>query len=278
MSKKIIFTLLLLISMEMVWSQGCPLTSLGQNPSTAFPVCGTDTFIQKTVPLCSNGNVTVPGCAASGALGGYQALNPYWYRFTCFTTGTLGFIVLPTNLGDDYDWMLYDITGHDPNDIFTQNLVVTGNWSGTYGATGASATGLSYIQCASDPAQMLSSFSKMPTLLQGHIYLLMVSHYTASQSGYQLFFNGGTASITDPNIPKISGADAICDGVHLRIFLSKKMKCSSLATDGSDFTIVPPVASILNISGNNCAAGFDMDTINITLNKALLYWTIAIIP
>ena len=269
MPKKIIFTLLLLISIERVWSQGCPLSSLGQNPSTAFPVCGTDTFIQKTVPLCSNGSVNVPGCAQSGALGGYQALNPYWYRFTCFSSGTLGFVVLPNNLGDDYDWMLYDITGHDPNDIFTQNLVVTGNWSGTYGATGASASGVSYIQCASDPAQMLSSFSTMPNLLQGHTYLLLVSHYTASQSGYQLYFNGGTASITDPNIPSITGASAICDGVHLSIFLSKKMKCSSLAADGSDFTLVPPVATIQNISGNNCAAGFDMDTIHITLNKAL---------
>jgi gliding motility-associated-like protein len=252
-----------------IWSQGCPLTSLGQNPSTAFPVCGTDTFKQQTVPICSNGNIDVPGCAQSGALGGYQAKNPYWYRFTCFTTGTLGFVINPNNSGDDYDWQLYDITGHDPNDLFSQNLVVTGNWSGTYGNTGASATGVSFIQCASDPASNLSAFSAMPTIYQGHTYLLLVSHFTDTQSGYKLYFTGGTASITDPNIPKIKGADAVCDGVHMSVYLSKKMKCSTVDTDGSDFILSPNISQVISATGSSCNAGFDMDTVYLTLNNPL---------
>src|SRR5207342_2701171 len=101
------------------------------------------------VPLCSNTqNLYVPGCASNQ----YTDRNPFWYKFTCFASGTLGFLVTPLSSGEDYDWQLYDITGHNPDDIYTNNsLVVTGNWSGTYGATGARNDGVNYIQCASSP-------------------------------------------------------------------------------------------------------------------------------
>jgi len=284
MSKKIIFTLLLLISIEMAWPQGCPLSSLGQNPSTAFPVCGTDTFIQKTVSVCTNKRVLT--FCNDGVL--YSDANPYWYKFTCFQTGTLGFLVTPNVLTDDYDWILYDITNRNPQDVYdSTNYIVSYNWSGNTslesargytGITGTSPAGTSTFICSSNPREIggippysdASTIDAMPQILKGHNYLLMISHFSGTnQSGYSLVFKGGTAVITDPSPPAVQGASAICDGVHLSIFLSKKMKCSSLAADGSDFTLVPPVASIQNIYGNNCAAGFDMDTIYITLNKAL---------
>ena len=67
-----------------------------------------------------------------------KILNPFWYSFTCYTSGTLGFLITPKNLGDDYDWQLFDITGHNPSEVYTNPaLIVTGNWSGTSGVTGA---------------------------------------------------------------------------------------------------------------------------------------------
>ncbi len=36
----------------------------------------------------------------------------------------------------------------------------------------------------------------MPTIQEGHTYLLLTSHFTDSQSGYKLSFGGGTGSIT----------------------------------------------------------------------------------
>src|SRR6202158_5681867 len=93
-------------------SQTC--TTLGQNPSTAFPVCGTDTFSQSTVPYC--GGKTIPGVCSSD---GVADTNPFWYKFTCFSAGTLGFLITPNDLNDDYDWELFDITGHNSDDIYT---------------------------------------------------------------------------------------------------------------------------------------------------------------
>src|SRR3984893_15688158 len=169
-----------------------PCTAPGQNPSTAFPVCGTTTFQQTTVPICSTHALFVPGCSGSSNAN-YADKNPFWYKFTCYASGTLGFLITPNDLGDDYDWQLYDITGHNANDVFTDNsLVVTGNWSGSYGLTGASSSGVNYIQCASNPTAGAPKFSSMPVLQAGHEYLLLVSHFTDSQSGYSLSFGGGT--------------------------------------------------------------------------------------
>ncbi|WP_240348376.1 gliding motility-associated C-terminal domain-containing protein [Longitalea arenae] len=247
-------------------AQNC--TTLGQTPSTAFPVCALDTFAQSNVPICSSHTLTVPGCTGDGAA--YADKNPFWYKFTCYKTGTLGFLVTPNNRDDDYDWMLYDITGRNPNDVFTNSsLIVTGNWAGTFGVTGASNAGVSFIQCASDPRDNLNSFSTMPTILEGHTYLLLVSHFSDNQFGYKLSFGGGTAVITDPQMPKIAKSIAGCGGVTVTVIMNKKIKCSSLATNASDFILSPAAATIVSARGLGCSNSFDMDTVVLTMSNAL---------
>ena len=243
-----------------------PCSGLGQTPSTAFPVCGTKIFNQSTVPLCSTASLFVPGCTGDGA--NYANKNPYFYKFTCYTAGTLGFLITPSNLNDDYDWQLYDITGRNPDDIFTdKTLVVTGNWAGTFGETGASSSGVNFIQCASDPAQNLNSFAEMPALIAGHQYLLMISHFTDSQSGYTLEFGGGTTSITDPVIPSLKLAKPSCGGQQIIVALGKKVNCSSIAINGSDFNLSPSIANVIGASSLSCNTGFDSDSLLITLDK-----------
>ncbi|MBX2934871.1 MAG: gliding motility-associated C-terminal domain-containing protein [Ferruginibacter sp.] len=247
-----------------------PCSTLGQTPSTAFPVCGTSVFLQDSVPLCRSSLIYVPGCSASND-SSYMDRNPFWYKFTCFKSGTLSFTITPNIFDEDYDWQLYDITGHNPNDVFTDSsLIVTGNWAGTYGPTGASDTGLNYIQCASAPEAMLSAFANSPLITQGHNYLLLVSHFSDSQHGYALSFGGGTAVITDTLPPHIALAqNTTCDGSQVLVKLNKRMKCSSLASDGSDFILSPPAATITSAVGFGCATGFDMDSVLITFSNSL---------
>lgn len=257
----------ILLTANHAFTQNC--TTLGQTPSTAFPVCGESVFSQTNVPICVTHSLVVPGCDDAGT-GNYQDKNPFYYKFTCFTAGTLGFLITPTDLGDDYDWMLYDITGRNPQDIFTdKNLIVTGNWAGTYGITGASNAGVSYIECGSDPTQKKNTFAKMPTLIVGHTYLLMISHFTDSQIGYKLSFGGGTAVITDPKIPALKDAYGGCGGVTATIVLNKKMKCSSLMADGSDFSLSTSLTTIASAVGQGCSSGFDLDTIVLTMSSPL---------
>jgi gliding motility-associated-like protein len=270
MLKTILSLLVALLLMFDVKSQSA-CSTIGQTPSTAFPVCGVDTFKQASVPLCSSHSIDVPGCPDALAQGGYRDLNPFWYEFTCYSSGTLGFQITPNNLGDDYDWQLYDITGHNPNDVFTDsNLIVTGNWSGSSGVTGASNTGATFIQCASDPTQGYApTFAKMPNLIKGHTYLLLISHYTDSQSGYQLTFSGGTASITDPTIPMLQNATINCDATIISVKLSKKVTCLSLDADGSDFSVSSGLSSVISATGVGCDNAFDFDSVLIKLNNPL---------
>ncbi|HVZ96758.1 MAG TPA: gliding motility-associated C-terminal domain-containing protein [Chitinophagaceae bacterium] len=246
-------------------AQIVPCTTLGQNPSTAFPVCGTDTFSQSTVPYC--GGKLIEGTCPSD---GVADANPFWYKFTCFTTGTLGFLITPNDLGDDYDWEIFDITNHSPDDIYTiPSLFVACNWSGITGLTGASAAGTSLQNCA---GFTYPPFSAMPTLIAGHNYLLLVSHFTRfnpSQNGYKLSFGGGTASITDTLLPGLVNGTASCDAMKIAIRLNKGMKCNSLSVDGSEFFITPAAANVVGAYAATCSNGFDMDSITLTLNNPL---------
>ncbi len=268
--KYYIIVLLMVAVLHSSNSFGQACTNLGQTPSTAFPVCGTTTFQQNTVPLCSTNEIFVPGCSDQPNSANYQNKNPYFYKFTCFVSGTLGFLISPLAANEDYDWQLWDITGRNPNEIFTNpTLVVTGNWAGTYGNTGASASGVNYIQCASFPPDNAPTFAAMPNLVAGHEYILMVSHYTDGQSGYNLSFGGGTAVITDPQIPAMVSVQPDCNGQTLIVRLNKGIRCSSLTPSASEFTVQPSGTAAIGATTVTCTTGFDFDEVTINLASAL---------
>src|SRR5437868_5751672 len=258
-SKACLLLIISLASILTAYSQPC--TTLGQTPSTAFPVCGTSTFTQNNVPIC--GGSIVPTTCTNGT---YRDVNPFYYRFTCFTSGTLGFILDPINNNDDYDWVLFDITGRNPDDIYLDiTLNIAENWSAVMGNTGASAVPNPLRNCAGNTP----NFSRMPGISAGHEYLLMVSNWSASQQGYSLTFTGGTAVIADPVSPALASANVDCGGKSVNILFNKKIKCSSLATDRSDFVLSPANGTIAVNTGYGCTSSFDMDSINITFNAPL---------
>ena len=235
----------------------------GQTPSTAFPVCGTSVFTQNTVPVCGGRRLPSPSCSTDPI----GDKNPFWYKFTCFQSGTLGFLITPKDLASDYDWELYDITGKDPNDIYIDGkLVVASNWSGEYGLTGASAAGTQRFVCAGGGKAL---FSSMPPIQAGHEYLLLISHFSNTQFGYDLSFGGGTAVITDTKTPRFEKAEASCGGNAIVLKMNKKIKCSSIASDGSDFFVTSGTSSPTSSAGIGCSVKFDTDSIEIKLNQFL---------
>ena len=168
---------------------------------------------------------------------------------------------------DDYDWQLFDITGRNPMEVYSNPATfVASNWSGEPGNTGASYAGNTLILCDGPGVPL---FTAMPRLIEGHEYLLLVSHFTQSQSGYTLSFDGGTAIITDPTPPRLDSALAYCDGTAIDIFLNKRMRCNSLSADGSEFIINHPSANIIAASGEGCLSSFDLQHVRLTLSAPL---------
>ncbi len=237
----------------------------GQNPTSAFPVCGTATFTQTSVPACSGRTIPVPVCTSTTV---YADVNPYYYKFLCYVNGALEFSITPATLSDDYDWQLFDITGRNPNDIFTDaTLFVACNWSGNTGVTGTSNTATVTNGCEGTG---VPTITKSPNLIAGRLYLLMVSHFTTTnQSGYNLTFSTASAAlITDPIPPAVDRISAPCGGQSIGIKLNKSVRCNSLANDGTDFTIStnPAISSVIGVG---CSTGFDTDSVLITLASPL---------
>lgn len=256
-----LIVLLFSLSIQSGWSQ-TTCSALGQNPETAFPVCGTAVFHQSSVAICGDRTVTSRCTDAN-----FTDKNPYWYKFTCFASGTLGFLIQPMVASDDYDWQLFDVTGKSPSAVYTDvSTFVACNWSGDPGNTGASTAGTSLIRCAGPGVPL---FSSMPTLLVGHEYLLLISHFTNTQSGYDLSFGGGTAVITDPTPPHLESASILCDGSTIDILLNKPMRCNSLSANGSEFTISHPTIQVIAAEGDNCSHSFDVTRVRLTLSAPL---------
>ncbi|RXK87161.1 T9SS type B sorting domain-containing protein [Filimonas effusa] len=247
-------------------------TTLGQTPETAFPVCGTSVFHQSNVPNCGGRKVVTPPDCANLPYNEYTDINPFWYKFTCFQGGTLGFEIKPVSTADDYDWQLFDVTGKAPSAVFSDaSTYVSSNWSGektNNAVTGASSAGTMLTVCGTYTGGPLRPmWSSMPTLIQGHDYLLLISNFSHSQKGYDLTFKGGTAVITDPTPPSLLSGRYLCEAKEFRIKLNKKMRCSTLAKDGSDFSVNAPGISIISASGVNCSSGFDTDSVILVFDK-----------
>lgn len=224
------FTLLLLLISGELKAQPC--SGPGRTPQTATIVCGTLTFSQPTAPSCSGPDLPLSGCPNLPM----PSSNSVWYRFHCYQTGTLGFLITPIVASDDYDWQVMDITGRNPQDVLSTNLAISVNFSGIPGITGCSPAGTLDTRCAGGAAG--TQFNRMPTLTAGRDYLLVVNNCCDGFSGYGLTFTGGTAVLTDNQLPTVTSVGPVgCNSSQIRVQFSEDILCSSLTAPGSEFTI-----------------------------------------
>ena len=242
-------------------AQDC--TDLGRTPAKAIPLCGNATYIQQTVPIGNLGTLT--NNCGSGPVN-----NPYWFKFTCYSNGTFPFLITPLNINEDYDWQLFDITNaNGPFDVFFDTSLSVGiNESGRTGITGTTSNwGTAKVFCAGDQPK----FSLEPALQTGHHYLLLITHPTGTNStaGFKLELLMGSADIIDHSIPALKDGRTYCDGSKVVVRFQHPIKCNSIATDGSDFTILPAAANIVSASGFNCTNNFETDSMVLSMSNPL---------
>ncbi|MEO6904008.1 MAG: hypothetical protein ABI315_12805 [Bacteroidia bacterium] len=198
-----------------------------QDCAGAIPVCA-QSYTQSS-SYSGNGSISeVPTttCLKSGEK------NSVWYIFNTQSAGNFGFTLATAK---DYDYALYDITTIGCSGIPSATPTVC-NYSGAIGNTGMSSAGSGTSQPAGGNA-----FCALFSVSAGQTYALIISNYTGDASGYTLTFpsTAGYASITDVTPPTINPPNAItnnCDNTF-NITLSEPIKCSSISSDGSDFTI-----------------------------------------
>jgi gliding motility-associated-like protein len=273
LSKRLTLVLVFLFSAYLNMAQFC--APLGGSPDGAFPVCGNITLLMPAVPPCGGTHeIYVPGCTGKGKF--FFDKNPYWYKFNCYQTGSFGFEITPAVPADDFDWQLFDVTGHPATAVFYVNqvVVVAANWANTAGSTGASAAGANQTQCSSDVPGSRNSYAAMPTLLAGHHYMLLTSHAVGT-GGYTIAFMGGTAELTDPVLPHMTSVSTSCPGSPLCVKFNRKLKCTSMGgqntsqSDGSEFSILPALANVIGASKIGCENSYETDSIILSLDHSL---------
>lgn len=190
-----------------------------------------------------------------------QETNSVWYKFTIQNAGTFGFTLSTTA---DYDFALYDITSIGCSGV-PSAVPVRCNYSSTYGNTGLSLSTSTVVPMSVNAA----GFPIMAGLnvIAGQTYALIVDNFSANSSTYSLTFNG-TAQIADFASPTFASVMEPCNSSALITF-SEPVTCSSLANNGSDFTITGPsgAVTVTSASGTLCYTGASLT------NSATLYFS-----
>ena len=249
-----------------------PYSSPEQDCNSAIPVCQNVYSTTQSYSGVGN-NDEIPSnssCLAS------NEKNSVWYTFSTSSAGNLAFNITPNSSSDDYDFALYDITGNNCSGISSGAIApIRCNYSATAGTTGCSSSGTNASEAASGSNQ-----SSVLATTPGKTYVLVISNYSSSQSGYTLDFSPGTASIFDNTPPTPQSVTAPCGSSSVTFNASEQIKCSTIAANGSDFTVSGTGGpyTVVSAAGVNC--GSNTAQITVTTSPALSGagpWTINVV-
>lgn len=262
--RSLVFLLSLLLTANWSRAQLLPPNQPEQECPGAISVCQplyTQPFSYQGFGITQELNNANTGCLLS------FERNDVWYVLNITSPGTLAFTITPNTLTNDYDFAVWNVTGQGCQAIYNGLLPAGCNYSGVSGATGLSNT----ITGA--------QWSPALNVLAGQTYILNVSNFSGSQSGYTLDFSPSTASIFDTVKPKFLNAGTQCAFVNnsLDVQMSEPIKCNSLAAGGSALYITPTSAStITGAIGATCASATASTTkLSIQLSSVLApgtYW------
>ena len=214
-----------------------------QNCANGIPVC------QQTYSQANSytGYGTIQ--EVSGTCLSTQETNSVWYIFTVQNSGTFTFLL---NTSNDYDYALYDITSIGCAGVPAATPIRC-NFSATYGSTG--------LTLPTAGGSLSYNASQAPTMsginvTAGQTFALIIDNFSSNSNGYNITF-GGTAQIFDNTPPTLTALSISCNSNYFNVNFSESVLCSSIATNGSDFTITGPSGNVpvTSTSGNLCSGG-----------------------
>lgn len=237
-------------------AQSLPPNMPEQEPCHALEVCGN---FHTSYSYQGHGiSYDLPTTPCDG-----DEANSSWFKLTINTSGTLVFKIIPVVSTDDYDWALLDGTGVSCASLGYEN-VIRCNFNNNYPVSFGGQTGLNLSSTTEFVMAGTSgnNFNKKLEVTAGQVFYLMINNfgtYTSGttpdpSAGFTLDFSGSTATFNAPPAPELQSIEAApCKVI---VHLNGDVKCTSIASNGSDFTITPyPGASITGAVGLDCAAG-----------------------
>ncbi len=185
--------------------------------------------------------------------------NTMWMKVTIAGAGKLSFKIIPVDALDDYDFAVLDIT-NTPCDSLTPGDVVRCNYNNDLPGTNSTGTvGLS--DTATNPFVQAGvygwPFAESIDATPGQTYLILVNNYghdlaPGPSHGFTIDFTSSTATFVPANPPAFKDIVKQCSDSSVIVELTRPVLCSSIAADGSDFSISG--IAITGATGANCAS------------------------
>ncbi|MCK9616252.1 MAG: T9SS type A sorting domain-containing protein [Lentimicrobiaceae bacterium] len=202
--------------------------------------------------------------------------NDVWYIITVKTSGLLRFSIDPYNDNDDYDWAVFNLTEHECSEIYNNAIAMQSSCNaaggpGYHGITGISSASGGVNHC--NNGGNTNKWNADLPVNAGEIYVLCVSNWSQTQSGYFLDFTSSTASIYDdvpPAIDSVAGYVGCQPSSHIYMWFSENVMCTTV--QGSDFLLKGPNDEVYNVtmaSGLNCLLGDQEKKFNLTFNPPI---------
>ncbi len=248
-------------------AQLLPALQAEQDACNAIPVCGG----RFTTPYSYHGaGKLIEQSEYGGSDACFSETNSVWLKLTVAKSGTLAFTIVPYNSENDYDFAVFDITSTNCSDLNAINRIrcnSADNYSCYNGFTGLSNNTSGTITGPGKGADFISSVNA----LTGNVYLVLINNFSFGQNvaGFTIDFSASTATFSQPKPTALSYAttDSLVPS-QVVVHLTGKVQCSSIAANGSDFTITPDVA-ILSATGRDCRVGGYTSEIVLNLAQPL---------
>ncbi|MCZ4222519.1 gliding motility-associated C-terminal domain-containing protein [Pedobacter rhodius] len=210
----------------------------GQDCSSASILCNKETFTELNISGAGSNNKESAGSCLS------TESNSAWYTWTAANDGTLTFIITPTAITDDIDWVLYDLgVNGDCKNILSKNAIRCAAGSGVncmpiYYQTGMDNTSTDLTE-QSGCVTGQDGFVKFVDMVSDHVYALLVDNFSNGNNGFTISFSG-TGEFKGPSSKISMQANAPCSKNQSFTFSSTGANYNALKWNfGTDANTAP---------------------------------------
>ncbi len=192
--------------------------------------------------------------------------NSLWYSFTAYQDGNLGFLLIPLNAFDNYNWAVFDITDVGCDEIFSnQDLLISCNAAGGQscdgltGPIGLTNYAMQGSGCNNEPPTMDEGFSPFNDFIpveEGRTYAILISKASGTAEGFTINFTYSDFALYDYVNPEIESTTfpAGCNDTAILLTFSEPINCNTIAS--INFGLEGPGGPFsLSLSSNSCDTG-----------------------
>lgn len=248
-NKPLSLFLFLILQVQLLRAQlpPLPINQPEQNACGAIVVCA-DSFVapRNYIGRGTKDDITTNAC--SGPLLPAES-HSMWLKLKIASSGSLIFTIRPIMRYDDFDFAVYDITGKPCDSVNAMDLIRCNYNTDSFSYMGWTGLTMASPNIIVPEGAVGAQSCKFIDADSGKVYLIQINGdaefinlilHNPAAYGFTIDFTGSTARFEKGNPPMMDSVEQRCNiNSSAIVRLSRTVKCSSIAPDGSDFEMQP---------------------------------------